>query len=123
MKFVLYFMTLIFAAIGAVISFFVVDSGILGIEQLINALVWFLISYMTYWGAKKIDDTNSFKLLSLDFFLTWIFCTIGVLVGFIIWSLIQTKTATINIDALTNVFFKYLPYTIGPTATASLGLD
>ncbi len=114
-------MSLFTATIGVVISYFLISLQILNIDNLIIAFIWFLISIVTYWGGKKLDH-SWFKPLSLDFLLTWMFCTVGVVLGFVIWTLIDQGSVSISFNQMVTVFFSFLPYSIGPSATTSLGL-
>ncbi len=120
MKFSIYFMALAASAIGIVISSYLVT--IIDLPELINAIFWFLISFTTYFFAKKVKEYSWFKMLSLDFFLTWAFVSIGVIIGVMIMQLIKTGSVTAELDVLTEVFFNTLPLALGPAATTSLGL-
>ena len=120
MKFVVYVMAMSTAAIGTIISSFVAD--IINLPELISAIIWFLISLVTYMGAKRMKESEWFKMLSLDFILTWAFTCIGVILGFIILVLIDKGSLTINLDQIVNLFYATLPLALGPTATTSLGL-
>lgn len=120
MKWIVYITALFAAALGTVIAYFLVD--IIDLPDLINAIVWFLIAFTTYFFAKKVKDESWFKMLTLDFFITWAFTTIGVILGTIVVILIDTNSLTLNWDSLVTTFFASLPLALGPTATASMGL-
>ena len=125
MGFIIWLIALVAAAIGTVLvqfllSIITVQSELF--QNLIAALVWFLIAYVLYYAGKKIDGESWFKLLSLNFFVTWAFATIGYLVGIVVWILIDTSKLNVSLDVMSAAFFFALPLTIGPTAAMSLGL-
>ena len=122
MKFIVYIISLFAAALGTILSSFLLDANIINLPELIVAIIWFLISFITYISAKKLKDEKWFKLISIDFFLTWAFTTIGVLIGVIVWTLIDSGSVAVNIDTMVNLFFVTLPFALGPTATTSMGL-
>lgn len=122
MKFIVYIISLFAAALGTILSSFLINANIINLPELIVAIIWFLISFITYISAKKLKDEKWFKLISLDFFLTWAFTTIGVLIGVIVWILIDTGAVSVNFDNMVNLFFITLPFSLGPTATTSMGL-
>lgn len=106
-------------AIGIIVSSLLTD--IINLPELINAIFWFLICFTTYYFARRMDY-GWFKMISLDFFLTWAFVCIGVILGLIILQLINTGSVTANLEQLTSFFYSSLPLALGPTATTSMGL-
>ena len=122
MKFIVYSISLFAAALGTILSSFLIDANIINLPELIVAIIWFLISFVTYISAKNLKDEKWFKLISIDFFLTWAFTTIGVLIGVLVWTLIDFGSVSIDFDAMMNLFFFTLPFSLGPTATTSMGL-
>ncbi|MHA2504004.1 MAG: hypothetical protein ACXAE3_14185 [Candidatus Kariarchaeaceae archaeon] len=122
MGFVSWIIALFATAIGVVLSTFLISLDIINLPELINALVWLLITWFAYLGGKQVDDESGFKIISLNFIITWAFTTIGALLGFIISTLIDTGSISLQLDALLTAFFFFLPLTIGPTLGVSLGL-
>jgi len=129
MKFELYAVTLVFGALGTVVGALLVDQiqisslGSLTGNQIVilmNTILWFLVAVGTWFGAKRIEG-DPFGIFSINFFLTWISCNIGVIIGALIQFMINGSTITLTMDLLTNSFFLYLPLTLAPTATATLG--
>jgi len=122
MGFIIWIIGLAAAALGKVLADFLVSLNIINLPELIQALVWFLIAFIVYFFAKKIESESWFGLFSLNYFVTWAFTTVGVLIGAIVWSLIDSGSVALNMDQLTTLFFLSLPLTIGPTLAMSLGL-
>ncbi len=91
------------------------------INLIFMALIWFLICVITWFGATRVED-NSFGLISPGFFIGWVFCNLGYIIGYLLFFLIRTSSITIQFDALTTSFLTALPLTIGPTLAASSGL-
>jgi hypothetical protein len=115
-------MTLFAAAIGWILASFVATFDLGDFADLISAIFWFLIAFSTHFFAKRIKDEKRFGLLSLNFFITWAFCTAGAIIGDIVWDLIDSESTSIQLDAVVDSFFFFLALTIGPTATAALGI-
>lgn len=113
-------MAMFTAAIGTIVSSYVVD--VINLPELISAIIWFLIALITYLGAKRMKESGWFKMISLDFIFTWAFTCVGVILGFIVLVLIDQGSLTINLDQIIDLFFATLPLALGPTATTSLGL-
>ena len=113
-------MSMFAAAVGYVLSTYIGEN--IDYPELIKAIFWFLISFSTYFGAKRLKEITWFKLVSLDFFMTWAFVTIGVIIGDIVLALIDSGGAVLNTDRLVEVFYDTLPLALAPAATASLGL-
>lgn len=130
MSFVLYVITLVTAAIGTILSAMIfnnIDVNSLGgltpaqIQAFLNALFWFLICVGTWFGASRTDE-KPFGFISVKFLIAWIFCNAGAMIGFIVALLIENGSLVLEAEQLANQFFLILPLTIGPTATASMGL-
>lgn len=120
MKFSVYLSAMGSTTIGIIISTYLIT--IIDLPEIITAIFWFLITYIAFVFARKVKDYAWFKILSLDFFLTWAFVCIGVILGVVIVDLILTKSVTLNLDEIQNVFFQYLPLALAPTLATSLGL-
>ncbi len=129
MKLALYAVILFVAAIGTVIGGIVITQiqisslGNLTATQifaLMNTVLWFLVALATWFGSKNIEG-KPFSILSLDFFLTWISCSFGVIIGVIISFLVNGGSISLTLDTIMDSFFLYLPFTLAPTATATLG--
>ena len=122
MGFILWIIALVATTLGVVLGDVVVSLNIIGNNQIINAIFWFLISMVTYYAGRKMKDEKWYKLLSLNFLITWAFSTIGALLGNFVWTLIDTGNASLNLNSMIDLFFIVLPLCIGPTAAMSLGL-
>ena len=122
MGFVGWLIGLVATALGTILGFLLVDSGLIGLAEVIPAIVWFLICFVTYYAGTRLKEEKWFRLLSVNFLLTWIFCDVGYLLGIIVWQLIKTGTVSMSGNQLLDAFLISLPLTIGPTATMSIGL-
>lgn len=122
MGFIVWLITLVAAALGTVLGEFIISIDLIGIPELVSAIIWFLIAFTTYFFGKRLDEEHWFKLVSINFIVTWAFCTVGYLLGLIVWNLIDQGAVAITLDQMVTFFFIALPLTIGPTATVSLGL-
>lgn len=122
MGFIIWIIAFVATAIGKILAEFLVSLELFDLPELISAIVWFLISFVTYLAGRKIEGEGWFKLLSLNFIVTWAFCTFGVLLGAVIWELIVTGGVVLQLEVILAIFFGSLPLTIGPTASLSLGL-
>lgn len=130
MSLVLFLITLVAAAIGTTAALWLqanvsIDIGGMTsaqVDALITALAWFLICFVVYFAASKLKDVKSFKLVSLKFFLTWAFVCAGVIIGTILYILIDQGSVSIKSNDLFNWFLLALPLALGPTGAASMGL-
>jgi hypothetical protein len=126
MAVILWIVVLVASAIGWLLAQFV--NSILTIDfaggNIVPAFFWFLIAITCFFvaGSVKKEKEGSFGLISLDFFVTWMFSTIGVILGALAWILIDTESLSVNFDQISAFFFFFLPLTIGTTLAASLGL-
>ena len=89
---------------------------------LINGLVWFVVCFVVYFGATRLDE-NKFRLISPNFFITWFFVAMGLVFGVILDIIIQGDSITIDGDLVKNAVFLNLALALGPTAAASMGLN
>lgn len=130
MKLIVYFVSLITAAIGYFIGLEIRDAitvDALGnltqlqIRNLIWGLVWFIICFVVFFVSKKLKE-GWFGLLSLDFFLTWTFVSTGIIIGFLIYRLVEEGSLSVEFDEIKDTFFTILPIALGPTGCVSLGL-
>ena len=137
-KFPFYIGSFVFVIVGYLVSLFV--EGILGdvlptttilevftpirIALFFNALVWFVVLFLVFWGSTMfIDYGEKNGLLSLTFFITWICVAFGMVIAVIIHSLLATSSVTLNLDLLIDAFFGVLLLSLGPTIAALLGLS
>ncbi|MCE7734967.1 MAG: hypothetical protein GPJ54_08830 [Candidatus Heimdallarchaeota archaeon] len=92
------------------------------IAGLINGLVWFVVCFVVYFGSTKLDE-KKFGLISPSFILTWFFVAMGIVLGTILDIIIQGDSVTIDGDLIKNAIFLNLAIALGPTASASMGLN
>ncbi|MHA2251582.1 MAG: hypothetical protein ACXAD7_14555 [Candidatus Kariarchaeaceae archaeon] len=131
MKLIAYFVSLLAAAVGLFLALVVEDEiGVdkvggltpLQINGLIAGLIWFLVCLIVFLIVKKLDESR-FGLLSLNFLLTWVFVNAGIILGFLIYILVDTGELDVEFDAIKDIFFVNLAISLGPTASVPLGLQ
>ncbi len=89
------------------------------VNNLIEALLWLVITSVVYFGAKKVVETR-FSIFSLDYFLAWIVCSLGVVVGFIVYVLIDRGSATLNGKDIISESIRILPLALGPAGAVAI---
>ncbi len=92
------------------------------INGLIEGLVWFIVCFVVYFGSSKLNE-KKFGLVSPSFFITWFFVAMGIVFGFILDIIIQGDSLTIDGDLIKDAIFLRLAIALGPTASASMGLN
>ena len=130
---------LLFAAIGFVISTFIGDiltdqaagaSGILkdildALTQpgLLQGILWMVISVIVYFGVgMAFPDGAKVGVFSPLLYILWLFVNLGLVIGFIIWFLIQGGSVTLDLDQIVNSIYGNLVTSLGPTFAAALGI-
>ena len=92
------------------------------IDGLIIGLVWFIVCFVVYFGSTKLDE-KKFALVSPNFFITWFFVSMGIILGYILDIIIQGNSVTIDGDLIKDAVFLNLAIALGPTGAASMGLN
>ncbi len=130
MKLIVYLISLITASIGYFIGLEIWESisvDELGnltqiqIENLVWAFVWFFICLVVFFVSKKLEE-SWFGLISLDFFLTWAFVCTGIILGRLLFELVETGSLDVEFEEIKDTFFRTLPLALGPTCSVSMGL-
>ncbi len=93
------------------------------LSYLIQALTWFLISLIAYFGTKTILAKGERMGIGIFFVVLWIACTLGVVFGSIIWIILKQQQVLLNETTLFDPFFQYLAITLGPTFAAILAFN
>lgn len=127
-KVVVYLGTFVFVIVGYLGSYLLVDIlSVLNINLLpsiIIAIGWFLICWITYFGSTRwLEEGEKVGILSLFFFILWLIATVATVIALILIALLEGNAATIDLDFLLNSFFFWMPYAIGPTIAALLGVS
>ncbi len=123
-----------FTALGILLGSFLIDvlrptqptEGLLAgdrFNSLINAFIWLLVSVVAFFGTGKIVKEGEKIGLSLTLLVIWVYCTIGVLIGTLLWLLIQGGSLTIDFDLLLDNWFSYLAPSLAPTFAAALAIS
>ncbi|MHA2365045.1 MAG: hypothetical protein ACXAC7_13895 [Candidatus Hodarchaeales archaeon] len=128
-----------FAAVGFILSKFLTDvmvdlqssaTGlVLDIVDFLSTpgmwagIVWLVICIVVYFGVGfAFPDGESIGPFSPLLFLLWIFTNVGLIIGYILWFLIDGQTITIDLDFLVDAIFLNLVFSLAPTFAASLGI-
>lgn len=137
-KFVAFVAVLLFAAIGFIIIGFLNDTiskmtatGL--VKDILNAiktpgllegLLWLVVCIIVYIGVRKVVSSGE-KIgpISLWFLIIWIGAVIGLVVGYVIWFLIQGNQLTIDLNTIIGWIFVNLTLSLGPAFAAALGIS
>jgi hypothetical protein len=96
----------------------------LRIGLIVLAIGWFLVSFLTYWGSTFwLEEGDKTGLLSLFFFIVWLFASLGILIAMMLHTMIQGQTLTLDLDNILNTFFIAMPLALAPTIGAILGVS
>ena len=94
------------------------------IGLIVLAIGWFLVCFLTYWGSTRfLEEGEKAGLLSLFFFIVWLFASLGILIGINIHFIVQGGVLTLNLDILLDQFFVAMPLALAPTIAAILGVS
>lgn len=99
------------------------------IDRLVFAIGWFVIVFLTYWGSTRwLEEGEKIGILSLFFVILWLVSSLAVIVGYIVWSLIQGNSEVITLDPaisgnLVDQYFEGLFWALSPTVAALLGVS
>ncbi|MHA2226951.1 MAG: hypothetical protein ACXAC8_17180 [Candidatus Hodarchaeales archaeon] len=129
--------TFIFVIVGYIVSLIVSDilADVLSTMSIpfltpgrtvsiILAIGWFLICFLTYFGSTRwLEGGEKTGILSLFFFILWFVASLATVIAFIANVLIKGGAATINLDLLLDQFFLAMPFAVGPTVAALLGVS
>ena len=96
----------------------------LRIVLMVQALGWFLVCWLTYFGSTFwLEEGGKAGLISLFFFIVWFFASLGILIAIYLWLMIQGSTLTLDLDNIINTFFIAMPLALAPSISAVLGVS
>jgi len=94
------------------------------IVSIVLAIGWFLICLLTYFGSTRwLEEGEKTGILSLFFFILWLIASIATVIAYIVKVLLEGNAAIIDLDLLLDQFFIAMPYAVGPTIAALLGVS
>ena len=137
-KIIVMIATLLFAAIGLIVSLFLSEIlveqaasqtgsikdllDILTEPNTLSGLVWLIICVICFYGVKQvIDEGENVGPISVYFLLIWIGAIIGILIGNIVWLLIKGQQITLDLDTL--IASTSLIFSLAPSFAAALGVS
>ena len=89
------------------------------VNNLIEAVLWLVITAIVYFGARKVAEAR-FSIFSLDYFLAWVVCSLGVVIGFIVYIIIDKGSATLNGKDIISEAIRILPLALGPAGAVAV---
>ena len=93
-------------------------------QGLLEGIVWLIVAIICYIGVKKVIESGEpVGPISLFFVLIWIGTVAGLFIGTVIYDLITTPSVTITVDSIIAWLFKGLPFALGPSFAAALGIS
>ena len=129
---------LLFSAIGYVIKEFLDDTisgmnetGIVGeildiikTPGLLAGLLWLVLCIIIYYGAgSAFSSGENIGPISLTFLLLWLFTNLGILIGIILWQLIQGGSVNLDLNVLVDSLIFNLTLSLGPAFASALGIS
>lgn len=141
-KMAVYVGTFVFVIVGYIVALIISDilvENLLKLEidfltedrinRLVFAIGWFIIVFLTYWGSTRwLEEGEKVGILSLFFVILWLVCSLAVIIGYIVWSLMQGNSEVITLDPaipgnLVDKYFEGLFWALSPTVAALLGVS
>lgn len=136
-KVAVYLGTFIFVIVGYIVSLIVseiladvlsdLDIDFLTPERIVSivlAIGWFLICWLTYFGSTRwLEEGEKAGILSLFFFILWLVASIATIIAYTLKVLLDGDSALITLDLLLDQFFIAMPFAVGPTIAALLGVS
>jgi hypothetical protein len=93
-------------------------------QGLLEGILWLLISIICYIGVGKVIETGErVQPISIFFLIIWLGAVVGILIGIILYQLIQGQAANLTLDTLINSLLLYLAYALGPSFATALGIS
>ncbi|MFX1537410.1 MAG: hypothetical protein ACFFDI_24650 [Promethearchaeota archaeon] len=124
--------TFFVTAIGYLIAFFVesvlmdilsVNPSDTRIHNLLLGLTFFSIAVIVYFGIQYFVDYEEEFGINIFFFVLWIVCTLGLVIGWLVWSLLTQDVIQINLDNMIDNFFFSLTLALIPALAATLAIS
>ncbi|MFX0052606.1 MAG: hypothetical protein ACFFAJ_04395 [Candidatus Hodarchaeota archaeon] len=136
-KMAVYVGTFVFVIIGYILMQFVYDVlwdvfTELGIDfltpirvgSLVYGLGWFVLGFLVYWGATRwLESGEKIGMLSLFFIVIWLISTFGILIGHLLYLMIEGTNIVLQIDSLLDTYFSVLNLALIPSLAATLGVS
>ena len=94
------------------------------IVSIVLAIGWFLICWLTYFGSTRwLEEGEKTGILSLFLFILWLVSSIATLIAYTLKVILDGDSALITLDLLVDQFFIAMPFAVGPTIAALLGVS
>ncbi|MHA2074374.1 MAG: hypothetical protein ACXACU_11590 [Candidatus Hodarchaeales archaeon] len=133
------FMTDIFSGVLSGIVIFPKDWGIgvISLDSLtstprltwmVSAIGWLLVCiFVNYGSTRWLEEGEKIGILSFFFVILWLISSLAMIVGYIVWSLIQGYSEVITLDPaipgnLVDQYFEGLFWALSPSIAALLGV-